>query len=223
MAEGEFETGFVEHAYIEPEAGFAAPGRRSRSRSRPARRRPIWTATTSRAILRPCAAKRCASCRPRSAAASAPSSISRCSPSSALAAWKLDRPVRMVYTRPESMMSTTKRHPAQIRATIGATPRTAHRRGLHGDFNTGAYASWGPTVANRVPVHALRPLCHAELPRDDPRHPHASRPAGAFRGFGVPQARSCRSALSTSSPSKLGIDPLEFRLRNALDAPASRR
>ena len=82
---GRFETGFVEHAYIEPEAGFA---RRvgDRSRSRPARRRPIWTATTSPRILgsRP---RRCASSRPRSAAASAPSSTCRCSPSSALAAW----------------------------------------------------------------------------------------------------------------------------------------
>jgi hypothetical protein len=53
--EGAFETGFVEHAYIEPEAGFAASPRRT-----------------------------CGSFRPRSAAASAPSSISRCSPSSAL-------------------------------------------------------------------------------------------------------------------------------------------
>ena len=81
-----FETRHVEHAYIEPEAGYAeivagidhagAPLRASASS--PARRRPTWTATRSPA----CSASRpsrCTSCRRRSAAASAASSTSRCS------------------------------------------------------------------------------------------------------------------------------------------------
>src|SRR5712692_10403567 len=55
------------------------------------------------------------------------------------------------------------------------------------DFNTGAYSSWGPTVAARVPVHASGPYRvphYRALTRAV--HTHLV-PAGAFRGFGVPQ------------------------------------
>ena len=56
------------------------------------------------------------------------------------------------------MISTTKRHPGSMRAKVGAD---AHSKlvgmWFEGDFNTGAYASWTPTVANRVPVHASGP------------------------------------------------------------------
>jgi aldehyde oxidoreductase len=63
-----------------------------------------------------------------------------------------------VYTRPESMASTTKRHPATIRARAAADASGKLLAfEFHGDFDTGAYASWGPTVANRVPVHAMGP------------------------------------------------------------------
>ena len=76
----------------------------------------------------------------------------------ALAAWKLDRPVAIVYTRQESMRSTTKRHPSQIEIKIGCgTDGKISALEFEGNFNTGAYASWGPTVANRVPVHASGP------------------------------------------------------------------
>ena len=43
------------------------------------------------------------------------------------------------------------------------------------DFNTGAYASWGPTVANRVPVHASGPYVVPQLPRANARRSHQLR------------------------------------------------
>ena len=76
----------------------------------------------------------------------------------AVAAWKLGRPVRLVYERPESMQSSTKRHPATMKASAACDADgrlTAFD--FAGDFNTGAYSSWGPTVANRVPIHASGP------------------------------------------------------------------
>ena len=84
-----------------------------------------------------------------------------------LVALRTGRPARMIYTRAESMASTTKRHPARMSATIGAD-QTGRITAMHfdGTFNTGAYASWGPTVAGRVPVHASGPYAvphyHAE-------------------------------------------------------------
>ncbi len=137
----------------------------------------------------------------------------------ALAATLTPRPVALVYERPESMASTTKRHPAQIEARLGcdaegrlvAFASTA-------DFDTGAYASWGPAVAGRVPVHAMGPY----------RVPHVAArgralltnapPSGAFRGFGVPQAAIAHETLMDDLAERLGIDRLTFRLRNALRA-----
>ena len=86
-------------------------------------------------------------------------------------------------------MTTTKRHPSRIRARGRRRRGTASSCAMDftGDFNTGAYASWGPTVANRVPVHASGPYFvphYRALTRAV--HTHLV-PAGAFRGFGVPQ------------------------------------
>ena len=75
-----------------------------------------------------------------------------------LVALKTGRPCRMVYTRAESMATTTKRHPGTMTARIGAdADGRIVGMTFHGDFDTGAYASWGPTVATRVPVHASGP------------------------------------------------------------------
>ena len=106
----------------------------------------------------------------------------------ALAAWHLGRPVRCVYTRPESMVSTTKRHPARIRARLGCDAQGRLTAvDFAGDFNTGAYASWGPTVANRVPVHATGPYEVPNVGATTTAVHTNEPPSGAFRGFGVPQ------------------------------------
>jgi CO/xanthine dehydrogenase Mo-binding subunit len=87
---------------------------------------------------------------------------------------------------------------------------------FHGDFDTGAYASWGPTVANRVPVHAAGPYVVPSV-RATTRAIYTNGPiGGAFRGFGVPQAAFVHEALVDEVADRLGIDRLEIRLRNAL-------
>ena len=138
-------------------------------------------------------------------------------PLACVAAWRLGRPVRLVYTRAESMAATTKRHPARITAEAAADAEgrlTALR--FEGVFNTGAYASWGPTVANRVPVHASGPYrVPAVLAETIALHTN-DPPAGAFRGFGVPQAAIATEALMDGLAAQRGEDPLEFRYRNAL-------
>ena len=192
------------------------------SRSSPARRRPTWTATRSRASC---------GCRP-DARAHRPDRLrrrlrrqARRLGAAAARGRGLDdcgRPVRMrLYARPRSMAATTKRHPARDRRQARLRRRRAGSSAceLHGDFNTGAYASWGPTVANRVPVHA-----HGALPRAATCAPARAAiytndtPAGAFRGFGVPQAAIAHEALMDELAEQLGIDRLEFRHRNALRA-----
>jgi aldehyde oxidoreductase len=114
--------------------------------------------------------------------------------------------------------STTKRHPADITARIGAT-RDGKLCGMvfDGTFNTGAYASWGPTVANRVPVHASGPYHIADYrARAVGVHTHTV-PAGAFRGFGVPQSAVAQESLLDMLADRLGQDRLAFRIANALE------
>jgi CO/xanthine dehydrogenase Mo-binding subunit len=137
----------------------------------------------------------------------------------AVAAWKLGRPVRTVYTRPESMISTTKRHPARMRASL-ACDRDGRllAADFAGDFETGAYASWGNTVANRVPIHASGPYLVPNV-RALTRAVYTNGPiAGAFRGFGVPQSTIVHEALLDELAAKTGLDRLEIRHRNAIRA-----
>jgi len=216
-AETELETGFVEHAYIEPEAGFAR---------RVGDRIEVQACTQSPYMDRDDVAQILGI--PQTSVRIIPTAVGggfgakldlSVQPFIALAAWHLKRPVRMVYSRPESMMTTTKRHPARMRARAGAS-RDGKILALDfsADFNTGAYASWGPTVANRVPVHASGPYYvphYRALTRAV--HTHLV-PAGAFRGFGVPQAAVAQEQLYDQLADKLGIDRLEFRIANALTA-----
>lgn len=215
IVEGDFETGFVEHAYIEPEAGFA---RRvgERIEIHACTQAPYMDRDSMAGImgLDPGAVR----IVPTAVGGGFGSKLDlSVQPYIALAAWMLNRPVRIAYTRTESMQSTTKRHPSEIRLKIGASAEgriTAFH--FTGDFNTGAYASWGPTVASRVPVHASGPYLVPNY-RAESRavHTHCP-PSGAFRGFGVPQSAVAQECLFDELADRLGIDRLEFRRINAL-------
>ncbi|EKV29218.1 Putative hypoxanthine oxidase XdhD [Caenispirillum salinarum AK4] len=212
---GTYSTGFIEHAYIEPEAGWA---RRIGDRLEIAActQAPYMDRDDTAAIMG--LAPEAVRILPTSVGGGFGSKLDlSVQPYLALAAWVTGKPARMAYTRPESMATTTKRHPARITATVVAT-RDGKLAGMtfHGTFNTGAYASWGPTVANRVPVHASGPYLHPAYEcRSVAVHTHCA-PAGAFRGFGVPQSAVAQETLFDELADAVGLDPLEFRLRNAL-------
>jgi aldehyde oxidoreductase len=211
------ETGFVEHAYIEPEAGYA---RRVGDRIEvvACTQTPYMDRDEIALILglRPEQVRVVPTATGGGFGGKLDLSLQ---PLVAVAAWVLDQAVRCVYTRPESMASTTKRHPARItaEAACDAEGRLLAFR-FHGDFNTGAYASWGPTVANRVPVHATGPYAVPNVLATSAAIHTTDTPAGAFRGFGVPQAAVAHEALMDMLAERTGIDPLDFRLRNVLRA-----
>lgn len=137
----------------------------------------------------------------------------------AVAAWHMTQPVACVYSRAESMRATTKRHPAAINATLTCDDRGRLRTySMNADFNTGPYSSCGPIVASRVPIHAMGPY-RFDAVRCVTRTIHTTDAvAGAFRGFGVPQAAVVHEALMDRLADKMGIDRLQFRLLNAMRA-----
>jgi CO/xanthine dehydrogenase Mo-binding subunit/aerobic-type carbon monoxide dehydrogenase small subunit (CoxS/CutS family) len=217
LAEGTFTTSFVEHAYIEPEAGYA---------ERIGDRIRVFCCTQTPYMDREEIA-RVLKLR-EDQVHIVPSAIGggfggkldiSLQPLLAVAAWKLKRPVRCIYTRPESMLSTPKRHPARMQARFACDGEgRLLAADFFGDFNTGAYASWGNTVANRVPIHASGPYFVPNV-RALTRAVYTNGPiAGAFRGFGVPQSTIVHEALLDDLAEQAGIDRLELRLRNAIRA-----
>lgn len=221
VVEGSLTTAFVEHAYIEPEAGSA------------------WLEGET-LVIRACTQAPGMDREDTAAILGLPLDRVRIIPSATgggfgskldislqpligLVTLKTGRPCRMVYSRGESMTSTTKRHPAEMKGRIGCDAQ-GRITGMEfdGRFNTGAYSSWGPTVANRVPVHVSGPyLVPAITATARAIHTHGPV-SGAFRGFGVPQGALWQETLYDRLADKAGIDRLEFRLRNALrDGDAS--
>lgn len=214
--EGRYRTGFVEHAYIEPEAGFARMVG-DRVEIHACTQAPVMDREALQAILGLGADR--IRIVPTAVGGGFGSKLDlSVQPFLALAAIKTGKPVRLCYSRTESMQSTTKRHPSDITLRIGAD-RQGRITGMDffGAFDTGAYASWGPTVANRVPVHASGPYRITDY-RARSRGIHTNNPpAGAFRGFGVPQSAFAQESLFDELADLLGIDPLEFRILNALE------
>jgi len=214
-AEGAWETPFVEHAYIEPEAGWA---RREGDRLTVAvtTQTPYMDRDEIAHVLG--LEKHQVRLIPTACGGGFGGKLDLSVQSLiAIAAWVLDHPVRCVYNRIESMSSTTKRHPSRISAMYGCT-----RDGLltgykfHGDFDTGAYTSWGMTVKDRVPVHATGPYFVPAVHATSAGIFTNGTPAGAFRGFGVPQCALAHEALCDDLAAQSDLDPLEFRLRNAI-------
>ena len=213
--EGSVDTPYVEHAYIEPEAGMAwLDGETLVIRA--CTQAPVMDRDdTARILGLPPERVRII---PAAAGGGFGAKLDlSVQPLIGLAALKTGRPCRMVYSRAESMMSTTKRHPSRMTARIGADA-AGRVTGMifDGAFNTGAYASWGPTVAVRVPVHASGPYRTPNYSAEA-RAIHTNGPtAGAFRGFGVPQAAILQETLYDELAEAAELDRLAFRRRNAL-------
>lgn len=216
-ASGDWRTSYVEHAYIEPEAGYAQR-RGDRLEIHVTTQTPYMDRDEVALIMD--LASEYVHIVPTVCGGGFGGKLDQSvQPMLALAAWLLDRPVACVFHRPESMMVTTKRHPARISARFGCDVDGRLRAAvMTADFDTGAYASWGPTVAGRVPVHGGGPYYWPNV-AIDARAIFSNGPScGAFRGFGVPQVALAHEALMDDLAARVGMDALEFRHLNALRA-----
>ena len=123
------------------------------------------------------------------------------------------RPVRIAQTVPESML-TTRRHSARCRVrTAVKKDGTLLAREAEVVMDTGAYADNGPRVAKRALSRLIGPYkldhCRADVLA---LYTHTV-PAGSMRSIGGPQTIWALESHMDSIAGKLGIDPVEFRLR----------
>ena len=135
----------------------------------------------------------------------------------ALAALKTGRPVKLELTREEQFIATSTRHPMRVTVKAGAD-KDGRLTALQLDVlsNTGAYGN-----------HAGPVLCHAvgeclgvyNCPNKKVDAVAAytnTVPAGAFRGYGLPQTLIAVEAAIDELARQLGISPFELRRRNVV-------
>jgi CO/xanthine dehydrogenase Mo-binding subunit len=133
----------------------------------------------------------------------------------ALAAWKLRRPVALVWSREESIRGHHKRHPFLIRSKWGARKDgkiTAIEAEIVADG--GAYASTSAEVIKIATVFTNGTYEVPNIKADGYAVYTNNIPCGAFRGFGSPQNQFAAEIMVTRLAHALGIDPVEMRRRN---------
>src|SRR6185503_7862467 len=137
-------------------------------------------------------------------------------PLAAALAWKAKRPVRLAHTIEESF-KTVSRHPARVTIKTGVMNdgKLVARQCLI-YMETGAYADAGPRVTQKAGYRCFGPYRLPHMQTDAYTVYTNTVPAGAYRGFGTLQVTWAYESQMDIIAEKLGLDPLDFRLKNLL-------
>ena len=135
----------------------------------------------------------------------------------ALLAQRTRRPVRMEFTRKETFLGGRSRHPGTVWLRQGfKKDGTITAREARVTFNSGAYGSHAPGVT-AVGTAALTSLYRCDNVHLEGRCVYTNTPiAGAFRGYGVVQTYYALDIQMEEAAERLGMDPVELKLRNAV-------
>ncbi len=135
----------------------------------------------------------------------------------ALAAWLLQRPVKTTFSREESFLVHTKRHPIKMHYEAGCDSDgrlTALRIRMVGD--SGPYASVGMKVLERAAGHASGPYVVDNIDVEAIAARTNNSVCGAFRGFGANQAQFAMEGVMDRLADAVGITGWEMRNRNVI-------
>jgi CO/xanthine dehydrogenase Mo-binding subunit len=221
VVEGEYSTHFQEHAYLQPEAGVAYIDEEGRVTVEAAGQ---WTHTDQKQVAH--------------ALGLPPEQIRIVYPAIggafggredmsvqivlALAVWRLDqrgirRPVRIIWSREESIIGHGKRHPMRIKYKSGATQEgklVAAQIEIVADG--GAYCYTTNKVLGNATIVCTGPYAIPNVRVDTYGVYTNNVPGAAFRGFGAPQAHFAAEMQMAKLAAALDMDPVELRWRNAL-------
>ena len=140
---------------------------------------------------------------------------SRLAALAAVLAQRAERPVRIEYSRGDEFIAGRVRHAARLKTKIGlkqdGSITAIHTTAV---LDTGAYLSSGPGVARRTGQASLY-LYHCPNAKYEASVAYTNRPvAGSYRALGAPQGHFALETLMDRAAEALGMDPLEFRLKN---------
>jgi CO/xanthine dehydrogenase Mo-binding subunit len=128
------------------------------------------------------------------------------------------RPVKMVLTREEVFTASLVRHPSVIRLKTGVKKDgTLVARETRVIYDTGAYAEKGPTVCEQASTGAVGPYRIPHVKVDGYCVYTNKVTAGAYRGYGMPQVNWAYESQMDIIADRLGIDPVEIRMENAVE------
>ena len=213
-----YQTHFVEHAYLEPEAGIGYHDEKGRITIIAGTQNPyvVHQEVTQILSLQPDQVR---IIQPTTGGGFGGKQDLAIHALLALAAFKVRRPVKIRYSRRESMTTTSKRHPYLMDLKVGAKKDgTLLSIQAHYLANTGSYTGNAPPVFARSLFHIPGPYYfpHVDLSLKGVFTNNPS--AGAMRGFGVPQVTLALECLLDELAKELGMDPWDLRYRNALTA-----
>lgn len=135
----------------------------------------------------------------------------------ALAAQKLNRPVKIIWSREESIKYHGKRHQMFFRAKTGAkSDGTLVAATVEAIADGGAYAYTSTKVTFNATLTCTGAYRIPNVAVDTYAVYTNNIPQGAFRGFGAPQGHFVCESQMNKLAEKLGIDPVELRLKNLL-------
>lgn len=132
---------------------------------------------------------------------------------------KAGRPVRLVLTREEEFATTKSRHAARVKLRTAATSDgDLVSRRAEMTFDNGAYNHSGPSVMGYSSL-VMGSLYRTDGVEVDGELVYTNKhPGGQFRGYGGPQAVFAIESQMDELAAELGLDPIEFRLRNVNEA-----
>lgn len=214
VVEGEFATPWQEHAFLQPEAGLAYIDERGKLVVETAGQ---WVHEDRRQIAH---ALELAEEQVRVVYAAIGGAFGGREDISiqivlALAAWKLGRPIKLTWTREESLIGHIKRHPMRFRTRWGAM-RDGAIVAVEWECvaDGGAYASTSAEVLNNTVLYAAGCYEVENIHADGYAVYTNNIPAGAFRGFGAPQAQFASEVMIARLAEALNMDAVELRARN---------
>jgi CO/xanthine dehydrogenase Mo-binding subunit len=216
IVEGEYRTPAQEHAYLEPEAGLAYIDGEGRVTVVAAGQ---WTWEDQQEIAHALdlPAEQVRVIYPAIGGAFGGREDMSVQIVLALAAWRLGRPVKTVWSREESVLGHCKRHPAWLYCKLGATHKgklVAAEVKVVADG--GAYCYTTNKVLGNATVTCTGPYEIPHVKVDVDGVYTNNPPGGAFRGFGAPQGIFAAETQMNKLAQALGMDPVELRLRNLL-------
>jgi aldehyde oxidoreductase len=217
IVEDEYTTPFLEHGYLEPEAGLGM--------FEPDGGVTVWIGTQAPFTVREEIAGNLCLSKEKVRVVGMPIGGAFGSKFDltieiilALGAFLTKRPVKLTLTRMESFRMSTKRHPYSMRYKIGATKEgkfTALQASLVSD--AGAYAGCSASVMEKSVMFGGGPYYWPTYHLKGLAVYTNNVLGGAFRGYGVNQVHFAVESLIDTLARKLGMDPFEIRLMNALE------